>query len=241
MVGLSTLFATFVLEREKLEQLPDFYKRLKYHRKYREKTKDYLVVEDMKENQDILLSLLPKRKVKKILCALLDQKEFLSPYGIRSLSKIHKDGYHIEINGAQFGLSYDPGESSTSLYGGNSNWRGPIWFPMNYLLIRSLRTFHEYYGNDFKTKLPVNAKKQVNLEEAADQIANLLIDIFRKNKKGYRPVYGPDTLYNKDPYFKDLILFYEYFHGDEGEGLGASHQTGWTGLVATLIGRCGFN
>ena len=240
LVGLSTLFATFVLEKEKLEQLPDFHKRLKYHRNYREKTKDYLVVEDMKENQDILLSLLPKRKVKKILCALLDQKEFLSPYGIRSLSKIHENGYHIEINGEQFGLSYDPGESRTSLYGGNSNWRGPIWFPMNYLLIRSLRTFHEYYGNELKTKLPVTAKKQVNLEEAADKIANLLIDIFRKNKKGYRPVYGSDSLYNKDPHFEDLILFYEYFHGDEGEGLGASHQTGWTGLVATLIGRCGF-
>ncbi len=239
LVGLSTLFATFILEKEKLQQLPDFYKRLKYHRNYRVKHKDYLVVEEMKENEDILLSLLPKRKVNKLLEALLDPKEFLSPYGIRSLSKIHKDGYHIEINGSQFGLSYEPGESRSSIFGGNSNWRGPIWFPMNYLLIRSLRTYHEYFGKDLKTRLPVHAKTEIDLDQAADKISNLLIDIFRENKEGFRPVYGPDSLYERDPYFKDLILFFEYFHGDEGEGLGASHQTGWTGLVATLIGRCG--
>ncbi len=238
LVGLSTLFATYVLEHEKLKKLPDFYKRMKYHRKYREKNKDYLVVEHMKENEDILLSLLPKRKVEKLLDALLDSKEFLSPYGIRSLSKIHQEGYHIEVNGENFGLSYEPGESQSGLYGGNSNWRGPIWFPMNYLLLRSLRTYHKYYGINLKTKLPAGSKKKIDLASVADQVSNLLIDIFRKNKDGFRPVYGPDSLYNKDPYFEDLVLFYEYFHGDNGEGLGAAHQTGWTGLVATLIGRC---
>jgi len=237
LVGLSTVFAGFVLQKEDLKRLPDFYKRLKWHREYRKEHEKYLVVEELKENDDILLSLLPKGKLEKLLIALFDKDEFLSPHGIRSLSKRHADGYHIEVNGEYFGLSYEPGESQSGLYGGNSNWRGPIWFPMNYLLLESLRIYHDYYGDKFKVELPTGSGRYVNLSEAAADVSNLLINIFKQNEKGVRPVYGANTIYDKDPFFKDLILFYEYFHGDQGKGLGASHQTGWTGLVASMIGK----
>lgn len=234
LVGLSTLFATYTLELEKLRQLPDFHKRIKWYRQYRIENNLYQVVETMNENEDVLLSLLPKSRAEKLIQTIFDPKEFLSPYGIRSLSKIHQNGYQINVNSQTFGLTYEPGESQSGLFGGNSNWRGPIWFPMNYLLIESLRKYHDFYGNELMVTFPSGSDNQIPLDIAADHIATLLQGIFIKKEDHTRAVYGHHHLYQHDPFFQNLILFYEYFHGDNGLGLGASHQTGWTGLVAVL-------
>ncbi|MGH2645591.1 MAG: MGH1-like glycoside hydrolase domain-containing protein, partial [Chitinophagaceae bacterium] len=181
--------------------------------------------------------LVPPKGLEKLLNALLDEKEFLAPGGIRSLSKIHEIPYSLNIGGQHFGLNYQPAESTTFLFGGNSNWRGPVWFPMNYLLILSLETFGTYYKNSCQLEFPVGSGKTVNLNQAAFEISRRLISIFKKDDSGNRPVNNNDVRYQNDPYFKDLILFYEFFHGDSSRGAGASHQTGWTGLIAELINR----
>ncbi len=239
LVGLTTMFATLRLERSRLENLPDFKRRLEWYRKYREENKLYLVIEDMAEDKDILLSLLPNERLKKMLKALLDEQEFLSPLGIRSLSKIHETPYVINIQGQEFGLKYEPAESTIDLFGGNSNWRGPVWIPMNYLIIQSLRQFHEYFEDTFKVECPTDSGNYLTLGEVADELSRRLIGLFQADKAGSRPIHGEDSIYKKDPHFKDLILFYEYFHGDNGRGVGASHQTGWTGVVAELIKKVG--
>lgn len=235
LVGLSTLFATLVLENEKLRKLPDFYHRLKWFQKYRKEREDYMVIEDLHDGKDLLLSLVPKHRLEKLLSALFDENEFLSPGGIRSVSKKHETPYVAHIDGQDFGLKYEPGESTTGLFGGNSNWRGPVWMPMNYLIIQSLKTFHSYYQEESKVESPTGSGNWVNLETAAKEISQRLASIFRRGELGRRPVHGADDFFQYDPYYRDLVLFYEYFHGDTGKGLGASHQTGWTGLIAELI------
>lgn len=235
LVGLTTLFAVLNLKKEKLQRLPDFYGRLQWFRKYRQDNEEYQVIEEMREGEDILLSLVPKERLKRLLKALLDEKEFLSPGGIRSLSKYHEEPFEIEIQGRNFDLRYEPGESTINLFGGNSNWRGPVWLPMNYLIIQSLREYHDYFGDSLQTACPSDAAAPKDLRHVADDLAGRLIDIFTKDADGRRPVHGADERYRTDPHFRDLILFYEYFHGDDLHGLGASHQTGWTGLVASFI------
>lgn len=235
LVGLTTLFATLVLEKEKLEALKDFSRRLKWFKNYRTRNNKSLVLDDVEDGKDLLLSLIPKERLKKLLTALLDEDEFFGPAGIRSVSKVHKTPYEVQVAGQTFSLKYDPAESSTGLFGGNSNWRGPVWFPMNYLIIESLRVFDQYFHGGVTIPCPYNEKRQINFEEAADDIADRLISIFTKDENGCRPVHGQASIYQHDPHFRDLILFYEYFHGDNARGVGASHQTGWTGLVATLI------
>ncbi len=174
--------------------------------------------------------------MKCILRRVLDEQEFLSDYGIRSLSKYHlKNPYQLEVDGNTYSVQYLPGESDSSMFGGNSNWRGPIWFPMNFILIESLLKYYEFYGDELKLEFPTGSGKELNLKEIAHELARRLIHIFQRNKSGERVVSGKDKRLQTDPHFKDYILYYEYFHGDTGEGLGASHQTGWTGLVATLI------
>jgi hypothetical protein len=237
LVGLSTLFAVLVLKREMLEKIPDFHNRLIWFQKYHESNMQYLVVEEINEHGDILLSMVPKRKLEKLLTALLDEKEFLSPGGIRSISKIHEKGFVLDIDGEEFGLNYEPAESSTSLYGGNSNWRGPVWFPMNYLLVLSLETYGSFYLNTCTAEHPFGSGNRKNLQEVAREISKRLIYIFRKDANGNRPVNDTNVQSPKDPYFRDLILFYEYFDGNTSRGVGASHQTGWTGIVAELINR----
>jgi hypothetical protein len=237
LVGLSTLFAVLILKRDMLEKLPDFHRRLKWFQKYREHNMQYLVIEEINEEKDILLSLVPKQKLEKLLGALLDEKEFLSPGGIRSISKIHETPYYVNIDGQDFGLSYQPGESNTSLFGGNSNWRGPVWMPMNYLLVLSLQTYGSYYTKDCTVEYPTGSGNMISLYEVANEISKRLVSVFQRNKNGDRPVNNNDARYQNDPYFKDLVLFYEYFHGDTARGVGASHQTGWTGVVAELINR----
>ena len=195
-----------------------------------------MVIEEMKDNEDIILSLTPRKRLHRLLNALLDENEFLSR-GIRSVSKIHENPYTVKINGDEYGLKYEPGESANSLFGGNSNWRGPVWMPMNYMLVQSLRTLFQYYGNSLISACPAGGDSLGNLDQIADDISKGLISLFKPDENGRRPVHGDNPLYQNDPHFKDLVLFYEYFHGDNGRGIGASHQTGWTGLVAELIDK----
>src|SRR6202030_383913 len=158
------------------------------------------------------------------------------PYGVRALSRVHEDSpYVYRHNGMDLSVRYQPAESDSGLFGGNSNWRGPIWFPLNYLLIESLQKFHHYYGDEFKIECPTGSGRFVTLEEAANELATRLTRIFLKDERGLRPVYGHHPRLQQDPLFRDHVLFYEYFHGDSGRGVGASHQTGWTGLVAKLL------
>ena len=239
LVGLSTLFAAYVLPKDKLEKLPDFTMRLRWFQQYRKDNGDYLVLDEDPLSGDLLLSLIPQKRLGRLLHAMLDEQEFLSPGGIRSLSKIHEYGYSVQIAGQAFGLRYEPGESSSGLFGGNSNWRGPVWMPMNYLLIRALRTYGEFYGHEYKTAFPTGSDNQLSLSEVADALSKRLISIFEKDENGQRPVNGHDRVYAENPHFQDLVLFYEYFHGDTASGVGASHQTGWTGVVASLIGEVG--
>ncbi len=233
LVGLTTLLAVLPLDRQRLEKAPDFLRRLEWFVDYQEKTHDYQVLEEMKDNK-ILLSLTTKERLKRLLEAMFDESEFLSPNGIRALSKIHQNGYSNNINGQEFGLTYEPGESSSGLFGGNSNWRGPIWMPLNYLLVQSLKSYHQYYGDEFQVEFPTKSGRYMNLEQVSNELSKRLIGIFQPEGSGHRPVNNHDNFY-LDEHFKDLVLFYEYFHGDTGRGVGATHQTGWTGVVAELI------
>jgi hypothetical protein len=167
---------------------------------------------------------------------MLDPAEFLSDYGVRALSRYHLEHpYHLEIGGRIYEVRYEPGESTTGLFGGNSNWRGPIWFPINFLLIEALRKFHSYYGDDFVVEAPTGSGRTCTLAHVADDLSDRLARIFVRNADGRRPVFGEVDLFQRDPQWRDYVLFYEYFHGDSGRGVGASHQTGWTALVANLL------
>jgi hypothetical protein len=166
---------------------------------------------------------------------LLDEKEFLSPYGIRSLSKCYEKPYVVQLDGQSFSIEYAPAESITGAFGGNSNWRGPVWFPINILLLRALLNLYAYYGNDFKVECPTGSGKMMTLLVVSQEIAIRLMKIFLVDGNGKRPVFGGTEKFQNDPHWKDNILFYEYFHGDNGAGLGASHQTGWTGLISVLL------
>jgi len=179
-----------------------------------------------------------------MLHIMLDENEFLSPHGIRALSLHHRDHpFSISFDGKEHRVDYEPGESSTGLFGGNSNWRGPVWFPVNYLLIESLQKFHHYFGDDFKIEFPSGSGNRLTLSEVAAEISRRLIGIFLRDEQGNRPVNGGinGTMpkFHRDPHWSDLVLFYEYFHGDTGQGLGASHQTGWTALVSKLLQQTG--
>jgi hypothetical protein len=178
--------------------------------------------------------------MKCVLKRMLDETEYLSPYGIRSMSRWHRDHpYVYRFDGARSEVSYQPAESTSGMFGGNSNWRGPIWFPVNYLLIESLQQFHWYYSDDFKVECPTGSGTYLTLAEVADEISRRLIRIFTRGADGRRPVLGDSELLQNDPHFRDYVPIFEYFHGDDGSGLGASHQTGWTALVAKLIRQQG--
>ncbi|MBV8069411.1 MAG: glucosidase, partial [Acidobacteriaceae bacterium] len=183
-----------------------------------------------------IAALVKPERLRRILARMLDENEFLSPYGIRALSRYHADHpYVVHVNGQEYRVNYLPAESDTGMFGGNSNWRGPIWMPVNVLLLRALMSFYLYYGDTFKVECPTGSGNYMNLFEVSREIANRLARIFLRDNSGRRPVYGGTQKFQTDPNWKDYILFYEYFHGDNGAGLGASHQTGWTGLVAKLI------
>jgi len=183
-----------------------------------------------------IIALVNEQRLRRILTRMLDENEFLSPHGIRSLSRYHADHpYEFSAGGQVYRVGYLPAESDTGMFGGNSNWRGPVWMPVNALIIRALMHYYAYYGDNFKIECPTGSGRLMNLFEVARDIANRLISIFLRGEDGCRPVYGGTEVFQRDPYWRDLMLFYEYFHGDNGAGIGASHQTGWTGGVATLI------
>jgi hypothetical protein len=188
------------------------------------------------EHGRFLASVLNETKLRRVLGVMLDEHEFLSPHGIRSLSRRHEsDPYSIRVNDQEYRVPYLPAESDSGMFGGNSNWRGPIWMPVNGLIIRALLQYYAYYGNSFTVECPTGSGHRMTLYEVAEELTRRLASIFQRDANGRRPVYGAATTFQEDPHWRDLILFYEYFHGDNGAGLGASHQTGWTGLVARLM------
>jgi hypothetical protein len=237
MVGLIPLFAVETLEPELLERVPEFKRRLEWFLAYRPDLASLVSHWTAPgRGQRRLLSLLRGHRMKKILRRLLDETEFLSPYGVRALSKAHEQApYVYRLHGMDLTVDYQPGESNTYAFGGNSNWRGPIWMPVNFLIIESLQKFHHYYGDDFKVECPVGSGTMATIEEVANELAQRLTRIFLMDDRGQRPVYALHPKMQRDPHFRDHVLFYEYFHGDTGRGVGASHQTGWTGLVAKLL------
>lgn len=241
LVGLLPLLAVETLEPELAHKCPAFARRVEWFVNMRpQMSKNVACVFTPGRGSRRIMSILTKDKLICTLKYMLDENEFLSPYGIRSLSKIHKNfPYELQGNGQSYRIDYAPAESTSGLFGGNSNWRGPIWFPINYLIIEALQKHHHYYGDTLKVEFPTGSKNMLNLMEVAGQLSRRLISLFTRNAEGRRPIYGGTKKFQEDPYWRDLILFNEYFHGDNGAGLGASHQTGWTGLVAKLIMQSG--
>jgi Glycosyl hydrolase family 63 C-terminal domain len=241
MVGLIPLFAVETLEPEIVDRLPGFKRRMQWFIDNHTDVPEHIEsTERSARGVRRLLSLANRDQLRRVLGRMLDESEFLSDYGIRALSRYHLNNpYEVDVNGQINRVQYEPAESTTGLFGGNSNWRGPIWFPVNYLLIESLQKFHHYFGEDFKVQCPTGSENECNLWEVAAEISRRLIRIFERGADGRRPVSGGVDLFQNDQYWKDMITFYEYFNGDNGAGLGANHQTGWTGLVAKLIQQSG--
>jgi hypothetical protein len=241
MVGLIPLFAVETLEDDLLNKMPGFKRRMEWFIANRpELTSNIASMRKRGVGERRLLSIVDAEKLKRILKIMLDENEFFSDYGIRALSRFHKDHpFKMDMDGVERSVDYEPGESTSGLFGGNSNWRGPIWFPVNFLLIESLQKFAYYLGDTYKVECPVGSGQLKTLDQVAEEISHRLARIFLRGADGRRPVNGADERFQNDPHWKDLIQFYEYFHGDIGRGVGASHQTGWTGLVAKLIQQSG--
>jgi hypothetical protein len=241
MVGLIPLFAVAILESDLLDSLPAFKRRMQWFMDNWPDINEHIeILPEDGNKQHMLLSIVNHKRLPRVLKIMLDESEFLSDYGLRALSRYYKDHpYSITIAGIEHSIDYEPAESTTGLFGGNSNWRGPIWFPLNYLVITSLRTFYHFYGDDFKVEFPTGSGNLNTLEEVAGHLSHRLTHIFLRDEQGRRAVHGGIEKFQQDPYWRDLLLFYEYFHGDNGAGLGASHQTGWTGLVANLLYESG--
>jgi hypothetical protein len=237
MVGLLPLCAATVFDGQALAKYPEVAERLGWFLASRP---EVCATIQNPAKQGVagrrLASILDETRLRRVLAKMLDENEFLSPFGIRSLSRYHADHpYVFRAGGQEYRVSYLPAESDTGMFGGNSNWRGPIWMPVNGLIIRALLQYYTYYGNDFTVECPTGSGRQMNLYQVAEEITRRLAAIFLRDKKGRRPVYGGNRKFQDDPHWRDLILFYEYFHGDNGAGLGASHQTGWTGIVARAM------
>ncbi|MGH7408385.1 MAG: MGH1-like glycoside hydrolase domain-containing protein, partial [Candidatus Methylomirabilales bacterium] len=241
MVGLIPLFAVETLESKLVDRLPGFKRRLEWFIDNRPDLIQHLAcMRTPGQGERRLLSILTADRLRSVLRYMLDESEFLSPYGVRAISRFHKEHpYVLSVNGAEHRVDYEPAESSTGLFGGNSNWRGPIWFPVNYLLIESLQKFHHYLGSEFKVECPTGSGRMMTLWQVAAELSRRLTRIFLCGPDGRRPVFGGIEKFQVDPHWRDLILFHEYFHGDDGAGVGASHQTGWTGVVAKLLQQSG--
>ncbi|MGH9368748.1 MAG: MGH1-like glycoside hydrolase domain-containing protein, partial [Thermoanaerobaculia bacterium] len=241
MVGLIPLFAVETFESDVVDRFPGFKKRMQWFLENRPELSDYIETQTVGGNRvRRLLALVNKTRLRSVLRYMLDESEFLSPFGVRALSRYHKDHpYTLECAGRQYRVDYEPAESRSGTFGGNSNWRGPVWFPVNYLIIESLQKFHYFLGDSFRVEFPTGSGQMRHLWDVAGELSRRLSRIFLRGPDGRRPVFGGAEKFQTDPYFRDLILFYEYFHGDNGAGLGASHQTGWTGLVAKLIQQSG--
>jgi hypothetical protein len=240
-VGLIPLYAVETLDPDLLDRLPRFKRRMEWFIEYRPHLVEQVAsLTEPGQGDRLLLSLVDRQKLRRVLGHMLDEGTFLAEHGLRSLSKEHAEHpFRFTMDGKDFTVRYQPGESTTGLFGGNSNWRGPIWFPVNYLMIESLYTYHAYYGNDLRVELPAGSGQELPLDQVAAEISHRLMGLFLLDKNGRRAAFGQEEMFQNDPCWRDHLLFHEYFHGDTGAGLGASHQTGWTALVAKLIQQYG--
>jgi hypothetical protein len=239
MVGLVPLFACEVVEQASLDRLPGVRKRLEWFERNRPDLARHIGFMERgpagHENHR-LLSIPSRERLERVLRVLLDEAEFLSPHGVRALSAAYRDTpYVFSAGGMDHHVRYAPGESETGLFGGNSNWRGPVWFPVNYLLIEALERYHHFYGDALRVECPVGSGRMLDLREVAHEIARRLASLFLPDERGRRPCHGADARWSGDPHWRDLVLFHEYFHGDTGRGVGASHQTGWTALAIRCL------
>jgi hypothetical protein len=240
MVGLVPLFAVETLESADLDRMPGFTRRLDWFVKNRPDLTSNIARMHGGQNDRLLVSIIDQDKLRAILRLMLNEAEFLSPFGIRALSKRHRDFPYVkQVGGMEYRVDYEPAESTSGLFGGNSNWRGPVWFPMNYLIVESLQKYHFFYGDNLKVECPTGSGVMMTLAEVAEEISRRLTRLFLRGPSGRRPVYERMEKFQADALWNDLILFFEYFHGDTGAGVGASHQTGWTGLIAKLLQQTG--
>jgi hypothetical protein len=240
MVGLIPLFAVEALEPDVMERLPSFARRLSWFMTHRPELARGCACMEPGPTGRRLLSIVNPDRLRRVLHVMLDEREFLSPCGIRALSRVHRDHpYALSVGGVSHTVGYEPAESASGLFGGNSNWRGPVWLPVNYLIIEALQKFHYCLGDEYRVECPTGSGKMLTLGEVATELSRRLTRLLLRGPDGHRPVYGATAKFQADPHWRDLILFYEYFHGDSGAGLGASHQTGWTALVAKLLQQSG--
>jgi len=244
LVGLVPLFACEVLEQDVIARLPDFAKRMRWFldnrpdlgRSTAYMTRPRSASEHRKGDGHRLLAIPSRDRLVRVLRYVLDEREFLSPYGVRSVSRVHRERpYVFRHGGREFRVDYDPGEGTSGMFGGNSNWRGPVWLPMNYLLVEALERYHHFYGDDLRVECPVGSGRMLSLGEIACELSDRQTRLFLRDDAGRRPCHGGDPRFASDAHWRDLVLFHEYFHGDTGRGLGASHQTGWTALVVRFL------
>ena len=239
MVGLIPLCAVETLDSQLVDQLPGFKRRLQWFIEHQPEFADFIETCTTETSIRRFLALVSQDRLRRVLARMLDEAEFLSPHGIRSLSRVHRDHpYTLQLNGAEYRVDYEPAESQTDWFGGNSNWRGPVWFPLNYLIVESLQKFHAFLGDGFRVECPTGSGRRLNLREVSLEVNRRLTGIFLLDERGHRPVFGDRDIYRQEAHWRDLLSFFEYFHGEDGRGLGASHQTGWTALVAALIQGC---
>jgi hypothetical protein len=241
IVGLIPLLAVDVVDQRVIQQLPEFKSKVDWLKKHRKDLGSFMTFLDRSEEEGEekglwLLGIPTRQRLERLLGYLLDENEFLSDYGIRSLSKYHeKNPFVFNLHGEEVCVKYVAGESDSVMFGGNSNWRGPIWFPLNYLILEALERYHRFYGDSFQVECPTGSGNRMNLGEVAHEIRNRLAKLFLPDDDGSRPSYARGDRFQKDPNWNDYVLFYEYFHGDTGRGMGASHQTGWTALIAPIL------
>jgi len=241
LVGLIPLCAVEVLDHAQLDRLPGFAKRMRWFIENRRDLRRHISYAESGPHYREgarLLAIPSRERLERVLRYMLDENEFLSPYGIRSLSRVHRDHpYVLQHGNGEYRVRYAPGESDTTLFGGNSNWRGPVWFPINYLLIEALERYSHFYGDSLRVECPTGSGRRLTLDQVARELATRLTRLFLPDAAGRRPCFGDDRRFAADPHWRELLLFHEYFHGDTGRGLGASHQTGWTALVTRLLGK----
>jgi hypothetical protein len=237
MVGFVPLFGASTVPADTFDRYPGFQRRRRWfieHRPDLVKSVEPMVVPG--PNKNVIMGLVRRDQLQRMLARMLDENEFLSPYGVRAVSRYHRDHpFVMNLDGQEYRLDYEPGESMTGLFGGNSNWRGPIWMPVNVLILYALKQYHRYYGDTFQVECPTGSGRLMNLDQVSRELARRLTRLFLRDEQGRRAVFGSYRLFNEDPCWRDLIPFHEYFHGDTGRGCGASHQTGWTGLIAQVL------
>ena len=240
VVGITSLYAVSTISKQVMDSLPDFKKRTTWFENFRKNNQRFWPNEERSKDGEVLLSLVPREKLIALLERLLDEDEFLSEGGIRALSKYHeKNPYSVTVDGHIYTIRYDPGDSTSDMFGGNSNWREPVWMPINFLIIQSIRKYGEFYGDDLLVEFPTRSGIKMNLTSVANELTRRVISLFGRDGQGDRRLFGEYSWFYRQPGNEKLVQFYEYFHGDSGRGLGASHQTGWTALVAELISECG--